>query len=679
MILNKVSILDIWSMKEYGVPAIQLVNTPYYDKLVTHIMKLCDSDVDYWKPRNTRMEEAQKMWDLGYRRGGSMEARNSLVSKNTAETDVDVQNAEIMELNDGYLIVDKISAMVDGADWHINVPPIDPSTREVAQRIEDFLTFTEEELNAKHGLSLNGTLTHDEAHYAALRGWITGLVIPDPTDTRLPIRYVLEDPMFVYPRYGSDSLLRVTHRYTITALEAVDQFESVMEFFADKKDDDTIEVTTYYDSIYKITIVSEGANLRNTSGFNRRVVEPLVAHGYVDFDGVPINPWIIVTPRGTPTRRSLNSSKDTVSMIGLDVIHPVKDIILKLEKLSSMMMTEVAKGQNPPHIIYHQPGMKPERLDFGIGAENYLLLNDNRVEPINTTVMKPDANPLMELLVDRLQRGSISSVLFGNSGSAMAGYAINLLSKGAEDAIRPIMNGMRLYRELRYRRMLEMYVTHGAQMVGAVQYRATNRTSGQTTTGNSFSPDDIMLNGVYVSVDYHSTLPTDKAQMMASAVAGVNSGLLSRYDARKDWLDIARPKETELHILEELNYQDPEMLQELRLIAAERSGDPLLQEAAQRVQQKQMMMMQVMRAQANQQAVMDANGVAMEKQKMAEKSSKGRNKKSPIEGMDSSVLPPAMQPGSSGTPANIDPIGAATQQLNDVSALQSGGTLPNMV
>ena len=683
MILNEISILDIWSMKKYGVRADQLVGTPHFDTLLTHIMELCDSDVEFWKPRNRRMEDAQKMWELGFRKGGSLEPKNGLGKKHQEETDVDVQNAEIMELNDGYLIVDKIAAMVDGADWHLSVPPLENNLREVAQRIEDFLAYAERELNAKHGLALNGTITHDEAHYAALRGWITGMVIPDPSDERSPWKYVLEDPMFVYPRYGNDSLLRVTHRYNMTVLEAIDQFESAVEFFADKKDDDKVEITTYYDSIYKISIISDSIEMRSSVkySFNRRVVEPLVAHGYMDFYSKPINPWIIVTPRGTPTRRSLNSSKDTVAMIGLDVIHPVKDIIMRLEKLASMMMTEVAKGQNPPHIIYHQPGQKPERLDFGIGSENYLLLDENKVDMLSTTVMKPDANPLIELLMDRLQRGSISSVLFGNAAASLAGYAINLLSKGAEDAIRPIMNGMKLYRELRYRRMLEMYLHHGSQMFGQMQYHAANRANGQMTTGNTFNVEDIQINGVCVMVDYHSSLPTDKAQMMASAVAGVNSGLLSRYDARKDWLDIPRPKESEIRILEELNYQDPEMLTELRILAAERSGDAMLQEAAARVQQKQMMLMQVMMAQAGQQANMDDANLEMEQTKAAGKPAsgkKGGSKKNPIPTQSSDVLPPAMAPGNmGGVPNNINPILAATQQLNDVSALQNGGTLPN--
>jgi hypothetical protein len=598
--------LDMWSFRKYGVMADQLSGDEF-DEFLNHILENADSDVEFWEERDRRFMDSQKYWEIGSRYGQNEDklGHNITITENEQPQP---NSAEIMELNDGYLIVDKIASMVAGAAWGVDVPPKEPRMDDIAQDIEDFLRWLERELDAKHTIGLNSTLLRDEVHYAALRGWITGIVTPDPENPRLPIKYTLEDPLFVYPRYSGDKLVRVIHRYSINALEAQSSFPSAFEFLLDYDEDEDLEVTEYYDNVYRVSILSDGRVSKNTStqGRGLQVVQPLVRHGYMDINGQPINPWIIVAPRGAPSRRfgdpnNKGDRKKAAGMIGLDVLHPVKHIIDHLEKLASIQMTEVAKGVNPPRVVYYDGVNPPAALDLGIGAENYLVMGTQQVELLNTTSMKPDAGPLLTLLNDRLQKGSVPAVLYGQNSFALAGYAINLLSQGAQDVVRPILDGVKAYRELRFRRMLEMYVNIGAAFAGPMTFASQDPTSEQMYTGaKSIDPEAIRANGVYVEVTYDTIMPRDTATLLAAGISGNQAGVIPLYDAMKNYAGIKDPRQALQRLAEGLNYQDPMVQKWLARIAGSKSGNTLLVQAIQAAQyeEEQMMMMQMQMQQA---------------------------------------------------------------------------------
>ena len=656
---TNLSPLDHWALRAYNRTADQLMNPSEMDDLIDHVMEVADSDEEYWRPRNMRMLEDQKFWEIGRRYGN----RSDTKSFNTPDEEEEFAASEEVELTDGYLTVDKIVAMGSGATWSIEVPPKDTTLTDTAQKIENFVRYMDDELNARHGLALNSTINRDEWHWAALRGWITGMVVPDPTNQRVPIDYVLEDPIFVYPRFSRKKLLRVIHRYSISVLEAQDEFPEAMEFLFDSKEDEEIDITIYWDDKYKVTILGDS---RQRSSRGREVVQPLTMHGYIDMDGEPINPWIIVTPRGTPTRRASSHKgvgfydrEEVVRNIGLGVLHPIKGIIERIEKLVGQLHTEVAKGVNPPHIVYYDGANKPEILDLGIGSENYLIMGQQEYKPIETTAMKPDVQPLIEMYNDRLQRGSIPTVLYGNSPGGISGYAINLLSQGSRDILSPLLEGIKLYRELKFRRILEMYSNVSSQFAGPLNFRYQNPVQDMTYTNDTITAQDIISNGAYVCVKYDDVLPKDRQALVGVAAQGVNAGILPLYDALKDWVGIKDPRAALVRIAEDVNYKDPEVLNQLKIIAAERSGNALLQEAVTRVQQQRALM-------AQQQMMAAQNGQQPQPQQ-------GSNPTSPQgpQGVPSSQVAPNLQANAGTVPSAQAPMNAVLQQQRQVGATQN--------
>ena len=634
--------LDMWTFRKFGVLADQLGEDDRQE-FIDHVVESSDADVEFWKARNDRFMDSQKYWEIGTRYGQREGVVNASVVNE--EPEKPSGETEVLELNDGYLIVDKITSMVTGASWGLDIPPRSPEFDDKAQDIEDWLRWMDQEMEAQHVAALNSSTLRDEVQYAALRGWITGMVLPSPETPSTPLKYILEDPMFVFPRYSGDKLIRVTRRYTLNALEAQGSFPAAFEFLLDFEEDEEMEVTEYFDEIYRMAVLSEGGK---TGGAARKtVLQPLIRHGYKKIDGSPMNPWMIVAPRGTPSRRvgdirSKEDRKKAAAFIGLDVLHPVKHIIDALERVTSMQMTEVAKGVDPPKIIYYDGSNKPYVLDMGIGGENYMVLNQEKVEILNTTSMKPDAGPLLTLLNDRLQKGGIPGVLYGQAGFALAGYAINLLTQGAQDVVQPILQGIKAYRELKYRRMLEMYVGVASTFSGPLTFGAPDRISEQMYTGvKTINPADIVANGVYVEVTYDELMPRDLPGLVAAVVAANQAGMMPLYDAMKK-IGTKDPKQAMQRLAEGLNFQDPMVQKHLARIAGSKSGNMLLQQAIQGAMAEEAMMMQMqqqMQAQAAQGKGASGGGPSLEE--------------SP--------------------PANQNPITAATAQMNAAGAALNVG------
>lgn len=651
--------LDRWSWREKRKPADQL--TPEeLPELYDFILRTSEALVRSWKPRDDRMLDSQKFWEVG--------SRYAEMNKGKGEAKAAVdeeQEGETMELNDGYLTVDKITSMGAGANWEMEVPPGKTGLEDVAQDIENMLRWAEDQLDRKYSLSLHGKLIRDEMHFAALRGWITGMIVPNPKDAMLPWTYLLEDPLFVYPRYAGEDLIQVVHKYSTSVLEAQSLYEGAQSYLMEKDDDDQVEVLSYYDPIYKICLlVDAGYDPAIPYHTDSVVLQPLTRHGYVDFTGKPINPWIIVTPRGAPTRRfsSMSGSKshqEAVAYIGLDVLYPIKNIIIQYEKLLAMMLTEVAKGVNPPRVIFFDGFNKPEELDLGVGATNYMVMHSQDAKILESTAMKPDAEPILGVIQDRIQRGSIPSVLYGQAGFAMAGYAINLLTQGAQDVMQPLLSGVQRYRELRFQRMLEMYVNIGWQFAGPLQFGATDPISGRKYASAKFiSPEMILANGVRVDVSYDTVTPRDAVPLMQAAIGANQAGILPLYDAMKDYAGIKDPKAAMRRLAEGMNYQDPLVQKHLARKAGMESGNEDLRTAVVAAMWEEQMMM-------------------MMQQQMAAQGGEGSAPGAP------NAAGGQVGPGlEASPPANQDPVTSAANQAANVSAalnVGNGGTPPDLM
>lgn len=639
--------LDRWTFREYGKPTSMLDDTEMAG-LINHVLKTADNLVDYWKPRNERMMQSQTFWELGSRYS---EWKSADGKENT-------QQSSIVELNDGYTTIDKITSMVAGAKWGLSVRPKSFGYEDMAQDIEDMVRWAEDKIDKKYSLGLHSKVIRDEVHFAALRGWITGLLVPNPNDTYLPWSYILEDPLFVYPRYSGDELIQVVRRYSVSVFDAQNQYGFSMEGFAHKDDDDEVEITDYFDTVYRITLLSEGGQSPVTKQYvDRIILQPLTMHGYTDLTGKAINPWIIVAPRGSPTRKFSENVKGVsrdkaVALIGLDAIYPVRGVIEHIEKLMSMFVTEIAKGVNPARIVFYNGVDKPEVLDLGEGAENYYIMGTQDARILESTAARPETAPYLQILSERLQKGSLPSVLYGQSGFSLAGYAINLLTQGASDVVQPILMGVQRYRELKNQRMLEMYANIGYSFAGPLSFSTQDSETGiKYASGHYIVPAMIFANGVDVEVTYEELTPRDMIPLLSAVIGAYQAGLMPLEDAMNT-IGIHDTRQAKYRLAEGLNYKDPLVLKHLSRIAGERSGSSLLKEAVERARIEEMMIMQAqsMGAAGSPEGPPTPGG--------------GENRG------EAEASPPSAQ----------NPITAAANQLNNVSAavnVGSGGTPPN--
>src|SRR3990167_4467887 len=139
--------LDMWTLRKLGKFAADVEDADQ-DELIGHILESADDDVDFWEERNMRFMESQRYWEIGGHRKGSLISADTK-AQITGMTDSGSPSGEVIELNDGYLIVDKITSMVAGAYWGLDVPPATPDLDDTAQDIEDFLRWHDREMESK--------------------------------------------------------------------------------------------------------------------------------------------------------------------------------------------------------------------------------------------------------------------------------------------------------------------------------------------------------------------------------------------------------------------------------------------------------------------------------------------------------------------------------------------------
>ena len=259
------------------------------------------------------------------------------------------------------------------------------------------------------------------------------------------------------------------------------------------------------------------------------------------------------------------------------------------------------------------------------------------------------------------------SVLFGSTGFSLAGYAIHLLSQQAQDVVQPLLEGVKLYREIRQQRMLEMYANIGHTFAGPLSIASTDPETGiRYSSAKTVHPAMIFANGSNVTVSYDEVTPRDSGPMLASAISGYQSGILPLYDALHDWVGLKDTRQAMIRLAEGLNFKDPMVLKHMAREAGKKSGSTLLRNAVVAAEQEEIMQQMIMR----QQAMMAAQeGQPTPGQEPAT----GGN----VSGGDQPTNTQVNVEGN--PPSNINPITAASNQLNQVSATlntANGGTPP---
>ncbi len=536
-------------------PTIPTRNRPSTEVLLDRKTRM----LKFWRPRNERMMEDEQFYKLQV----PVEPRIG---------DDQVGASETMVLNDPYVIVEKISNMISSQDPVINVISQDPGKKEEVEKIRDFLRWWSDEANSIWINKLNNHMNRDEIYYLALRGWLAGRIMLDPGDPDFPYRYDLIDPIHVFPQVGNKGLNWVFHIYNDTKINILndlgwnnDILQRIEETTKSSPETSSIEIASYYDDVWHVLFIND--------------IEVWSAphnYGFV--------PWQISICFGPPIRRtdpkysnansaldanntgfSIYRSKgetgtDFTKWWGVSVFQGIKDVYSKLNKLSSAILTEAMKAPNPPVVVYtDNSGMaEGKTIDTSIGATSYLKKDQEDYKIAEFGFRPSELQPLMQLLTDARNRGSLPSVMYGEGANFMSGFAVNLLTSGARDLLYPLIKSHENYKQELFRKVLKLTANFYPFPIQMVR---SNPTTGIRDTLTTITGDEIKAVGYRTIVYYKNIGPQDKNMSAQTAAFLVDKKIISLDTARgEEFLGLRDPGLENDKVLGEIAFFDQDTI-----------------------------------------------------------------------------------------------------------------------
>lgn len=556
--------------------------------------------LDYWQARNERMVEDEKMLKL-------IDPLESKVGDN------EIGASESLVLNDPYVIVEKVANMISGNEPIINIVPKDAGMKHIAQIVEDFLWWWRDEANIRWMGNLNNNLNRDEVYYLASRGWLAGRIMLDPADEEFPFRYDLIDPIQVYPQPGAKEVRWVFHVYKDSKTHVMNDFgwdddllQRIEEITNNLGEHNTVEVSSYFDDTWHVVMIDD-----------KEIWSAPHNYGFV--------PFVIAIAFGPPFRRtdpsyaSSAEKRDTnitwstksvhaeltenfTKWWGVSIFQGIKDVYRKMNKLASAILTEAMKAPNPPIVIWTnaQGEAEAKSIDTGIGATNYLLSNQENYQVVNYGFKPGELAPLMQLLSDARNRGSLPSVMYGEGANFLSGFAVNLLTSGARDIAFPLLKSHEWYLQRLFRSVLRLFAEHYTLPISLIgrdldSPSTTNARSKYTT----IRPEQVKEIGYSSQVFYKNFGPMDKQVNASVAAMLVDKKIISLDTARgEEFLGLRSPILENKKVMGDLAYFNPKVV-EVGIPQALIEVDPVLyfqfmeakmKEMQEKVQQMQMML-----------------------------------------------------------------------------------------
>jgi hypothetical protein len=509
---------------------------------VDAVRRMNEELIEFWRPRDTRMKEDHELYRITQNAAG--EGRS--IKKNTP-----------------YVVVEKAANMLAGVTPTVHVVSATEAASETSQKIENFLRWSMERWNKQYRRGqIQGSFRHSMAHYLCLRGWVAARLQYTGGDEGYnprshPVKTQLVDPLQVYPMLGDDDLQYVVHRYWTTIKEVRDKWEEADKKYADRSDTEIVEVQVYYDDWYWCAIV-DGDDLFGVE-----------EHQY------GFTPWVIITGNGAPIRATDTRQVGWQADVGVSLFHGIKGSYAELNRVLSQLATQVENATNPPTIYYYNPAQnaKPKPLDYTPGTTNFLFYDSERVEPMDLNPRPTEVGPLIESLVDDLNRGSLPPILWGTTGTT-SGFHTSVLTDAARDALYAIVSAMQEAMEQINEFTLTLIRDHHEDEVG-FWVRSKN---GQNVGGWTITPEDIADVGVENQVRYRDVAPKDRAVMANLAMGLTGSNLISAELARDEYLNIENPELESQRILQEKIFMDEDVMKDsLVPMALARSDDEMLQ------------------------------------------------------------------------------------------------------
>lgn len=505
---------------------------------VDQIRSMVHRATSFWHLRDLRMDEDLALYRM---------------------SEVPEGEGEVVIRNIPWVMVEKASSILAKQFPSIDAIPPENRLREAAQAIEDFLRYAWEVWDQRWIQGLHGPLLRDIAHFLCLRGWVTIRIAynADAPPGELPVDLYVCDPREVYPQLGSNGIRYVIHRYWSTVGEVLDEWPEAEKKLKGRDEDEIVEVVAYYDDWWHYLEV-DGIEIK-----------PPTEHGY------GFVPWIVATGLGAPVRATERDQNHWTGEVGVSIFHGIKRAYRQMNRLVSQLATEVARVANPPTVYYYDPARPdtPQPIKLSAGATNFLYFDRERVEVLQVTPNPANAAPVMQSLLDDIEKGGLPGVLWGvGQGS---GFALTIQADAAMDTLYPLTKVLERVMEQVNQRALELIRDlHD----GPVGYLVRDALTGRLVAGQEITPDLIAAVGTRTVVRFRKITPRDRVQMAQLAALLTDKKLISLETARDEFLGIENPQRENERVLADLVYLDPEVTREVLVPWALARTEPVLYE-----------------------------------------------------------------------------------------------------
>ena len=307
----------------------------------------------------------------------------------------------------------------------------------------------------------------------------------------------------------------------------------------DREDEELVDCKAYYDDWWYGFFIED------------EEIIPIQEHGY------GFVPWVVMGAGGTPIRHTENDTTEWVAGMWPSIFEHIKEQVLMVNRIMSQLADEVERQSNPPLLYFIDPQNKdePKTISFEAGQQNYLIYDRERVEPLSLGIRSTEAQPLLQMLMEDIDKGGVPSALWG-MGDDESGFAATISSGAARDSLYPIVRCMEFAQAEVNRQMLTLIRDFHDEDVGFFLMDA----DGQRVSGATINFEVIERIGVYSEVKYKDISPQDKMARANIAMALVRENLIDLELARSDFLELDNPQKVQDRVIRDSVFMDEEFM-----------------------------------------------------------------------------------------------------------------------
>lgn len=469
----------------------------------------------------------------------------------------DDESSIAVYLNDCRVLIQKLSGLVARRDHRIEVPPRGAQNHEAAQRIENALRWMRDYVNLRWQEGIHNPLPYDQAQSLLLRGWITERIILNADDPTF-VDEALVDPIEVYPRKAGNRITRVSHVYTCSLGEVLEEFPEARERYEGLDDRRQVEVHAYYENEwpYWHAVEAEG----------EWVKEPAKLEYW---------PWIVMVAKGSFSDHAteLATKEEAKAEIGQGFLDCIEDIYGYLNQLVTMGMNTIGKEENPPAVVFTQGGVV-KTISLKTGARTVFAAGED-FKVVQVGANEQRIQHLLSAFQDRMNKGGIPAAMFGEGASLESGYMSALMMGAAQDTLWTYIKGLEAFHRVRYGKFLELFrdfATQSMPFVSKANTPGAGLGAARRSWGEALTVDDVIKNGVYVDVVYEDITPQDRVALANIAKMLVDAKLISLETARGKFLNLDDPTLENDKVLADQVNLSPEVVKALSALNLRRLG-----------------------------------------------------------------------------------------------------------